>query len=298
MGRGCHQDEVPSTLVERYGEDGRMVHPLLTVDQLDEALRAAGPPTLLDVRWSLGGPPGAQEYATGHLPGAAYLDLDSALAGAPGRGGRHPLPEPTVLQGALRDAGVRAGSAVVVYDGGGMAAAARAWWVLRWAGVEDVRVLDGGYARWTAAGLPVTEEAPAVARGDVVVRPGSMPVLDAAAAAQVATGGVLLDARAPERYLGEKEPVDPVAGRIPGAVNAPANHDLSPDGGLVSADALRSTYAATGALGGGPVAAYCGSGVTAAQTVLALASLGVRAGLYVGSWSEWITDPSRPVERG
>jgi thiosulfate/3-mercaptopyruvate sulfurtransferase len=187
---------------------------------------------------------------------------------------------------------------VVVHDLGDGFAAARAWWVLRWAGLTDVAVLDGGWAAWEAASAPVTAEPSTPGRGDVVVRPGSMPVLDAAEAARLARDGVLFDVRAGERYRGEHEPIDPVAGHIPGAVNAPTLENLRPDGTLLSAEALRARFAALGADGGVPVGAYCGSGVSAAQTVLALAVAGVPAALYVGSWSHWISDPGRPVAVG
>jgi thiosulfate/3-mercaptopyruvate sulfurtransferase len=251
---------------------------------------------VLDVRWRLGGPSGRDDHAAGHLPGAVFVDLDTGLCGAPGPGGRHPLPDPAALQRTLRDAGVRDGHPVVVYDAGDGAAAARAWWTLRWAGHRPVRVLDGGYRAWVAAGGPVCVEPHHPAVGDVTVVPGHLPVLDAAGAARLAVDGVLLDARAPARYRGEHEPVDPVAGHIPGAVNLPAADQYDPAGRLVAADLLRSRFAGVGVTGDRPVGAYCGSGVTAAQTVLALHLAGrPDAALYVGSWSHWITDPGRPV---
>src|SRR5262249_31000074 len=160
---------------------------------------------ILDVRWTLAGD-GRSAYAAGHLPGAVLLDLDADLAGPPGAGGRHPLPDPATLQSALRRAGVRAGYPVIVYDAGGVpptGAAARAWWTLRGAGVEVVRVLAGGYAAWVAAGGPVTTDEPAPVPGDVAVRPGSLPVVDAAGAHAAAMAGVLLDARVPARFRGE-----------------------------------------------------------------------------------------------
>jgi thiosulfate/3-mercaptopyruvate sulfurtransferase len=258
----------------------------------------AAAPVVLDVRWRLLGPPPAELYAAGHLPGAVPVDLDTDLAGPPGPGGRHPLPDPAGLEAALRRFGVRSDSAVVAYDDGDGGSAARAWWLLRWAGHRDVRVLDGGFAAWTAAGLPVTTEVPDPVPGDVVVRPGGMPVLDAAGAAEVAARGVLLDARAPERFRGEVEPVDPVAGHIPGARSAPLTGNLGPDGRFLPAAELRRRFAELGVAGDTPVGAYCGSGVTAAQEVLALELAGIPAALYAGSWSEWITDPDRPVATG
>jgi thiosulfate/3-mercaptopyruvate sulfurtransferase len=275
--------------------------PLIGVAELAAALRPgrdAAAPVLLDVRWRLLGPPPAELYAAGHLPGAVSVDIDADLSAPPGRGGRHPLPDPADLQAVLRRCGVRRGSAVVAYDDGDGSSAARAWWLLRWAGHPGVRVLDGGFAAWTAAGLPVSTEVPRPAPGDVVVRPGGMPVLDAAGAAAVVAGGVLLDARAAERFRGEVEPVDPVAGHVPGARSAPLGGNLGPDGRFRPPAELRRRFAGLGVRPGVPVGVYCGSGVTAAQEVLALELAGVPAALYAGSWSEWITDPDRPVATG
>jgi thiosulfate/3-mercaptopyruvate sulfurtransferase len=258
------------------------------------------PPAVLDVRWTLTGG-GEAAYEEGHLPGAVFLDLDAHLAGPPGPGGRHPLPHPDALEAALRRAGVRAGQPVVVYDAGGTpptGSAARAWWILRWGGLTDVRVLDGGYAAWLAAGGPASTEYPTPARGDVTVKPGSLPVLDAEGARAVAAKGVLVDARVPARYRGETEPVDPVAGHIPGAVNQPAAETVDGEGRLHAPERLRSEFEELGVREDRPVAAYCGSGVTAAQTVLALSVAGFDPTLYIGSWSHWITDPDRPVATG
>jgi thiosulfate/3-mercaptopyruvate sulfurtransferase len=281
------------------GEDatGRPVDPLVSVADLAAWLDADQPPTLLDVRWRLQGPPGATDFAAGHLPGAVFVDLDAKLCGPPGRGGRHPLPDPHRLEAVLQTAGVRSGRPVVVYDGGDGSAAARAWWTLRWAGHRPVRVLDGGYAAWVAAGLPVTTVAAVPVPGDIRVRPGGLPVLDAAGAARVAADGVLLDARTPARYRGEEEPIDPVAGHIPGAVNLPAG-ELTGDG-VADAARLSRLLTEAGVAERRPVGAYCGSGVTAALFVLALHRVGrPDAALYVGSWSHWITDPDRPVATG
>ncbi|MEO3777337.1 sulfurtransferase [Micromonospora sp. B11E3] len=274
---------------------------LVEADRLAAWLDSADPPALLDVRWRLAGPPGREDYAAGHLPGAVFVDLDTELCGPPGAAGRHPLPDPAALQAALRAAGVRAGHPVVVYDGGDGMAAARAWWTLRWAGHRQVRLLHGGFPAWVAAGLPVSTDVPAPEPGDVTVRPGELPVLDtASAAALAATGdGVLLDVRAAPRYRGETEPIDPVAGHVPGAVNLPAGEYVGPDGRFPAAEALRERFAAAGVADGAPVGAYCGSGVTAAQAVLALHLAGrPDAALYVGSWSNWVADPSRPVATG
>jgi len=254
---------------------------------------------VLDVRWALttaNSPAGREDYDAGHVPGAFFVDLDTELAAPPGDGGRHPLPEPAVLERWLRRCGITEQSRVVAYDGRESYAAARAWWVLRWAGVPDVRVLDGGYAAWLAAGLPVSTEEPADRQGDVEVRPGQLPTLDADTAAALARDGLLLDARARERYAGETEPIDPVAGHVPGAINSPTSDWITADG-TFRRD-LAEHWTAVRGDHHGAVGVYCGSGVTAAHEMLALAVLGVDAVLYPGSWSEWIRDSSRPVATG
>jgi thiosulfate/3-mercaptopyruvate sulfurtransferase len=271
---------------------GAAAGPLISAQELAAAL---GTVTVLDVRYRLGGPPGAGEYAAGHVPGAAFVDLDADLAAPPGEGGRHPLPRTDVFETAMRAAGVCNDRPVVVYDDWDGHAAARCWWLLRYHGHGGVRVLDGGWPAWTAAGGDAESGAgEAVAPGDFTAAPGAMPVVDAETVRDV---DVLIDARAPERYRGEVEPVDPVAGHIPGAVNVPTARNLTEQGTFRPAAELRAAYDEVGALAGGVVAAYCGSGVTAAHDVLALEVLGVRAALYPGSWSGWITDPARPVER-
>ncbi len=264
---------------------------------------ASGPgPALLDIRWRLGGPPGLACYRAGHLPGAAFVDLDRDLSGPPGAGGRHPLPAAAWFQAAMRRAGVRDGRAVVVYDEADAMAAARGWWLLRYFGHDRVQVLDGGYRAWQAAGQPVTTGDEHTTPGDFTARPGGLPLLDAAGAARLARHGLLLDARAPERYRGDTEPVDPVAGHIPGAVSAPATASLGPGGRFLPPGRLRARFARLAAQAGVPPAAgvgvYCGSGVTAAHEVLALALAGQSAALYAGSWSHWITDPGHPVATG
>jgi thiosulfate/3-mercaptopyruvate sulfurtransferase len=272
------------------------------------AAMAGGPaPVLLDVRWRLGGPPGLDRYREGHLPGAQFSDLDRDLAGPPGTGGRHPLPDAGTFQTAMRRAGISDDRPVVAYDENDSTAAARAWWLLRYFGHQQVQVLDGGYQAWLAADLPI-ETGPAAAQGagTFTARPGHLPLLDAEGAARMAREGVLLDARAAERYRGETEPVDPVAGHIPAAVSAPTTGNLDPAGRFLDAEALRDRFtrlgagtAAPGTLDGAvTTGAYCGSGVTAAHEVLAMAIAGIPAALYVGSWSDWITDPARPVATG
>jgi thiosulfate/3-mercaptopyruvate sulfurtransferase len=288
--------------------------PLIDVASLVGELASDEPPVLLDVRWRLGGPPGIESYRAGHLPGAVFVNLDTDLSGPPGAEGRHPLPSADSFTTAMRRLGVRAGYPVVVYDDGDSTIAARAWWTLRFFGHDQVRVLDGGFRAWAAAGQPVTVDEPEVAPGDFSAVPGHLPVLDAEDAARLARSGVLLDARAGERYRGEIEPVDPVGGHIPGALSAPTAANVGEDGRFLPPGELRQQFARVGVAvrspgASGPsdvdgtdgvasVGAYCGSGVTAAHEVLALALAGVPAALYVGSWSGWTADPSRPVATG
>ncbi|MEU1488427.1 sulfurtransferase [Streptomyces sp. NPDC005752] len=269
--------------------------PIITASEYMSESAGPRPPVLLDVRWQLGGPHGRAEYEAGHLPGAVYVDLDSELAGPAGSGGRHPLPDPEVFGAAMRRAGVRRGTPVVVHDGGQGWAAARAWWLLRWAGHPDVRVLDGGLAAWTGE---LTTAVPEPAPGDFRPEPGALGLLDADGAAELARTGLLLDARAAERYRGDVEPIDRVGGHIPGAVSAPTTQNVGEDGRFLDAGALASRFAALGADGATEVGVYCGSGVSGAHEVLALELAGHRASLYAGSWSEWSSDESRPVATG
>jgi thiosulfate/3-mercaptopyruvate sulfurtransferase len=281
--------------------------PLVDAWSLARELEGEEPPAVLDVRWRLGGPPGIESYRAGHIPGAVYVDLDTDLAGPPGEGGRHPLPAAADFEAAMRRAGVRAGHPVVAYDDGDSTIAARAWWTLRYFGHDQVRVLDGGFRGWALSSLPVDTRWPLVVAGDFTADPGHLPVLDAAGAAALARSGVLLDARAGERYRGETEPVDPAAGHIPGAVSAPTAGNVAADGRFLPPAQLRQRFASLGVRSGPPgappqvaplVGAYCGSGVTAAHEVLALDLAGLPAALYVGSWSGWTADPARPVATG
>jgi len=267
--------------------------PLISPEELAATLDDA---TVLDVRYVMGGPPGRGLHEAGHVPGAAYVDLDADLAAPPGAGGRHPLPDIGTFEVAMRRSGVRDGRPVVVYDDWQGRAAARAWWLLRHHGHDDVRVLDGGWTAWREGGHPVEQGVALVEPGDfVAVSPGRMPVVGADDVRDV---DVLIDARAPERFAGETEPVDPVAGHIPGAVNVPTTENLDARGRFRSPDELREAYTRVGAADAATVAAYCGSGVTAAHDVLAMEVAGIRAALYPGSWSGWITDPGRPVATG
>lgn len=243
---------------------------------------------ILDVRWQLTEPDGRAAFQRGHLPGAVYVSLEDELSdhSVPGRG-RHPLPSGSALQAAARRWGVRAGVPVVVYDDWNRAGSARAWWVLTAAGIGDVRILDGGLAAWRGE----LQTGPAVPDpGDVTVAhddlyAGALPTLTAE---QAGRAPVLLDARAPERFRGEVEPVDPVAGHIPGAQNLPSTALLAGDGTFALAELPAFE---------GPVGAYCGSGVTAAVLIAALAATGVDAALFPGSWSQWSAE-SRPVATG
>lgn len=262
---------------------------------------------VLDARWRLGDAPGdgRRRYAEGHVPGARFLDLEAVLTAHIGNplDGRHPLPDTTTLAAGLGVLGVEADDDLVVYDEPGSFAAERAWWVLRWAGLR-VRVLDGGLPAWVGAGHPVEVGEPASVTGtglDLTV--GQLPTIDVDAAARFAADGVLVDARAGERYRGEVEPLDPRAGHIPGAVNVSAA-TLYDDGRMPSDERLRrllEPVVGHGQPAAGvtvPVAAYCGSGVSAARDVLALAVLGVDAALFPGSWSAWSNDARRPAAVG
>lgn len=267
------------------------------VDAAHALVWSEAPPVVLDVRWALGRRDGAHEYGLGHLPGAVYVDLETELAGeaSPERG-RHPLPDVADLQESARRWGLSDGGTVLVYDDAGGTSAARAWWLLRWAGVADVRILDGGVRAWVAAGHHLEDGFVRPRPGSVELRAGAMPTLDIEQVA--AFDGVLLDARAPERFTGDIEPVDPRAGHIPGARSAPTRGNLTPDGWLLEAEDLLARFGALGVEQGGRVGVYCGSGVTAAHQVAVLASVGIPAALYPGSFSQWSNDEGREVATG
>lgn len=276
---------------------------IISASELASDLAGPRPPTLLDVRWQLttataaGAAPfdGRAAFAAGHIPGAVFVDLDADLAGPPGPAGRHPLPGTEHFGEAMRTAGVSSDRPVVVYDGGQGWAAARTWWMLRWTGHPEVRVLDGGLAAWDG---PVATGSEEPAPGDFRPVPGALPLLDADGAAALARTGLLLDARADERYRGEVEPIDPVGGHIPGAVSAPTAQNVTGDGRFLSAAELADRFTSLGATAGAEVGVYCGSGVSAAHEVLALTIAGIPAALYVGSWSQWSADGNRPVAVG
>lgn len=268
---------------------------LISAADLAADLDAGRPVTLVDVRWQLGVPDGRPAYEAGHVPGAAYLSLEDDLSDHDVAGrGRHPLPSGARVRDAARRVGVRTGVPVVVYDDWNRAGSARAWWVLTAAGIPDVRILDGGLGAWVGRGGALETGAADVVPGDVEVAhddlyAGALPTLTAEEAASVGAG--LVDARAPERFRGDVEPVDPVAGHVPGAVNVPSTSVLTADGTFADDARLRSALgAATGA--------YCGSGVTAAVLVAASAVVGEPVALFPGSWSQWCAEPGRGVATG
>ncbi|MFM2052635.1 MAG: hypothetical protein RL456_672 [Pseudomonadota bacterium] len=275
-----------------------------------EALRASiGAVRLFDVRFDLARPEaGEAAWRAGHLPGAAYLHLDRDLSAKGGVaalcGGRHPLPAREVFAATAARLGLTPDTPVVVHDAQGGMFAARAWWMLRWIGARDVRVLDGGLAAWLAAGgaLEAGETPPPAPAGAWPLGPepaGARLTVDELA--DRLDRVALLDARAPERYRGDVEPLDPVAGHIPGALNRPFSANLGPDGRFLPPAALREAFEALAGSGAGsrPVVHQCGSGVTACHNLLAMAVAGLPGGaLYAGSWSEWCADPARPVAHG
>lgn len=274
---------------------------LVSAAELVPRVREGDRPAILDVRWRLDEPDGRPAYLQGHLPGAVYVSLDDELSdhSATGRG-RHPLPGGSALQEAARRWGLRAGQPVIVYDDWNRAGSSRAWWVLTAAGLSDVRILDGGLAAWVSAGGEIETGPVEPPPGDVTVAhadlyAGARATLDAGQVADGATA-LLLDARAPERFRGETEPVDPKAGHIPGARNLPSTSLLASDGTFLPGNELRAKLAACGA--GDSVGVYCGSGVTASVVLAGLSSAGVEGALFPGSWSQWSAEPDRPVATG
>ncbi|MFJ4207234.1 sulfurtransferase [Paenarthrobacter sp. NPDC089675] len=272
---------------------------LLDATELQRRIAAGERTVLLDVRWVLGRTDGHDEYLAGHLPGAVFVDLPTELADhAEPERGRHPLPSAARFQESARRWGINDGDTVVAYDNSGSMAAARAWWMLRNAGVESVYLLDGGLPAWRAAGYPVEtgEVTPVV--GNVTLGKGNMPTITEQEAGLWHREGVLLDARAGERYRGEIEPIDPRAGHIPGAVSAPTTANVTDAGTFLQTDALRQRFLDLGVDAGSNVAVYCGSGVTAAHQIAALEIAGFKAALYPGSFSQWSNNRGNPVEVG
>lgn len=254
-----------------------------------------------DVRWSATDPTQNHEaYRRGHLPGAVYVSMSSHLAGHGGpAAGRHPLPEPEKFTEAIRMLGLNDDDTVVIYDAVAASAAARAWWLLRYAGKTNVYVLDGGLDAWRAADLPLHAGEVLPRIGSVHISWGKMPVVETEEIpAFVRADGVLLDARAHQRYTGEHEPIDPVAGHIPAAISAPASELTDDEGKFLPAEELREKFQRVGVSEDSTVTAYCGSGVTAAKTVLGLAVAGLDGALYPGSWSAWSSWRDHPVATG
>jgi thiosulfate/3-mercaptopyruvate sulfurtransferase len=278
--------------------------------ELQGIIDSGKPVTILDVRWELGRSDGREQYESGHLPGAVFVDLETELAGSRSTNtrpttGRHPLPDLASLQDSARSWGVRANVPVVVYDDLGGMSAARAWWSLRWGGHSDVRILDGGLDAWKARGGDIEAGDVVAQESAIVLTGGALPVLDADGAAALAASGVLIDARAAERFRGDVEPIDARAGHIPGAKSLPAAGNVSADGRLLDARSLIERVRTVGVTEADAadtavprIGVYCGSGVAAAHEIAVLASLGVDAALYPGSWSQWASEPERPVGVG
>jgi len=276
---------------------------LISALELMQALQGLHRPVLVDCSFELSDTEaGRRAYSQGHLPGAFYLHLDDDLAGprhAPdGRFlGRHPLPSRQTLAARLGAIGIGPATPVVAYDAQGGPYAARAWWLLRWLGHDDIAVLDGGSAAWRDAGGSVTAEAPVARPLAYDAHASGMSTLDADAVRAGLGRLRLVDARAPERFRGEIEPLDRAAGHIPGARNRPFKDNLGPDGRFKTRSLLHDEWSALA--GAGPVVHYCGSGVTACHNLLAVAHAGLGDGaLYPGSWSEWSSDPARPQAQG
>ena len=276
---------------------------VISADNLMHQLEDGARPAILDIRWRLDQPDGFASYQSGHIPGAVYVSLDDELSDHRRVGrGRHPLPSGSDLQASARRWGMQEGQSVIVYDDWNRAGSARAWWVLTAAGIPRVRILDGGLPAWVAAGGELQLGTSTPQPGDVTVAHEDLYVGRRAtlSAGQVSDGqvAILLDARAPERFRGEVEPVDPVAGHIPGARNLPSTSVLAEDGTFLPATDLIDLLEQTGVDASAEVGVYCGSGITASVVLAALSATGIDAALFPGSWSQWSSEPDRRVARG
>ena len=277
---------------------------LVTVSQLEKSLRG-GEVIAVDCRFDLRNPlRGRELWLESHIPGARHADLDHDLA-SPVRpdSGRHPLPSPEAFSNFLASIGWQPGLSVVVYDGGSGALAARLWWLLRYFGIEDAALLDGGFAAWRKAGLPVEQGVTEVTPTPrVPLQPGHMPVVTTGQIEEQLEKGamMLLDARDPARFRGEQETLDARAGHIPGAINRPFGENLDQNEVFASPESLRARFETLlGETDPNRVTHSCGSGVTACHNLFAMELAGLSgSALYPGSWSEWIRDPKRPVATG
>ncbi len=275
-------------------------HVLVTATELSDLIGAGEPVTILDVGWRLDQPDGHAAYLQVHIPGAVYVSLEDELSDHTVTGrGRHPLPSGPSVEASARRWGVRQGVPTVVYDDWNRAGSARAWWILTAAGLKDVRILDGGLPAWRSAGgsLATGQVSPTPGNATVLhddLYAGALPTLTAEHVGDF----MLLDTRAPERFRGDVEPIDRVAGHIPGAKNLPSGDVLSGDGTFIAEGTLRGLLAEHSVEHDSRLGAYCGSGVTASITVAALATAGYQAALFPGSWSEWSSNPARAVARG
>ena len=272
---------------------------LVTPLQLRDMIAGVNPPSILAMQ-SVNPYTGRVSDRARRVPGAIDAEVYTEFAGPPSReGGQRPLPDIKSLQACARRWGLQHCRTVIVYDDDRNMTAARAWWVLRWAGLADVRLLDGGLPAWQAAGMPVAHAPGLPTPSTITLSPGHLPELDAAAAERLAREGVLLDARIRPNYIGGSVRANEAPrGHIPGARSAPAHDNLTDPGPFTDNDTLREMYRALGADGRRPVGVYCGAGMSAAVTVLALAVIGIDAPMYVGSWSAWVGEPGRPVAMG
>lgn len=271
---------------------------LITAEELERLIESGDPLRILDVRYRLDQPDGREDYRKGHVPGAVYVDLDAELSrhGLVSEG-RHPLPSLATLQAAATRWGIRKGQPVIIYDDYRSLSAARAWWLLSRSGVDDVRILDGGLSGWRDAGLRLETGVATASAGNIQLHEITDDILTVSTVAAFAASGVLLDVRAANRFRGETEPFDPIAGHIPGAVNLPSDDYLS-GAYFRPADEVREVFASAGVHEGVTAAAYCGSGITAAHALFAAELAGLTLRIYPGSWSEWSNTPGAAIATG